>query len=139
MGYSVCEDVMNTFREASDQEFACLNGKDTGMTRGENTCKWVACENVGYCVRSEDSDYFDEMLVWEANERRSLMEDVTAYAGWGNGRPIPTPRPTNPPKTPRPTQWKAPKTPRPTQFREKTPKPTKPPKTPKPTQWRAPK
>merc|ERR1719216_551538 len=126
---------MNTYRDASDQEYYCLEGRDTGMTRGVNTCKWTPCDNVGYCVAYEDSDYYDEMVVWEQSEAtsRRLLEDgdkVSAhYAGWGNGRPIPTPRPTNPPKTPRPTTWTAPK----------TPKPTNPPKTPKPTVWKAPK
>merc|ERR1719189_2825647 len=144
MAYSACEDVMNTYRDASDQEYYCLNGRDTGMTKGVNTCKWTKCDNVGYCVASEDSEYYDEMLAWEQSEATSRRllgeEDVVEahYAGWGNGRPIPTPRPTNPPKTPRPTVWSPPKTPKPTNPPKtpkptilKTPKPTNPPKTPR--------
>ena len=166
--YSICEDVMNRYDE-SEQEYQCLNGKAMGKVGGVDRCKYAPCEDVGYCVDSKDSDFFDEMTVWEANEnerRRSLLsiDQAALHAdGWGNGKPIPTPRPTNPPKTPRPTQWKAqptprptmgkaPKTPRPTNTQKptnppktpkptvwKTPKPTNPPKTPKPTVWKAPK
>ena len=117
--YSACEDVMNTYSSAADQEYYCLEG----MTKGVNTCKYTACEDVGYCVNSADSQYFDEILAWEQDEAasRRLMEDENGekisahYAGWGNGKPIATPRPTNPPKTPRPTRWI-------------TPRPTNPPK-----------
>merc|ERR1719410_36250 len=146
--YSVCEDVMNTYRLASDQETYCLKP----MTKGVNTCKYTACSSVGYCVNSADSQYYDEMLIWEQSEaasRRLLEEEeedkVSAqYAGWGNGRPLPTPRPTNPPKTPRPTVWKAPKTPKPTNPPKtpkptNTPRPTGPPKTPRPTPDRTPR
>merc|ERR1712154_5375 len=138
--YSVCEDVMNRYTDASDQEYACLNGKSTGMHDGVNVCKWTACTNVGYCVDERDFDYFDEITAW--NEEQDVEQD-----GWGNPKPNPTPRPTNPPKTPRPTVWSPPKTPKPTNPPKtpkptsppKTPKPTMPPKTPKPTVWKAPK
>merc|ERR1712113_725496 len=125
---------------------------------GVSTCKWTECTNVGYCVDTRDSVYFDEMSA----QQRSLLsaEPKVLNAAWGNPKPThppktprptvwkapPTPRPTNPPKTPKPTAWKAPKTPkptnppknktpRPTYPRVKTPKPTNPPKnkTPKPT------
>merc|ERR1719361_160352 len=136
---------MNRFSNAADQEDACLNGKFTGSTDGESTCKWTACANVGYCVDTRDIEYFDEMSAWEADakEQRSLLsidnEELHADSnhGWGNGRPVPTPRPTNPPKTPRPTTWTPPKTPRPT--KNVTPRPTKGPKTPRPTVWNPPK
>ena len=152
--YSVCEDVMNRFSDPADQREECLNGKYTGMTDGMNTCEWGPCEDVGYCVDEKDSEYFDEMAAWEAeaSERRSLLsiDSAALHAnGWGNGRPMPTPRPTKTPKTPRPTMWKAPPTPRPTNTPKPTnppktprptmtPKPTNPPKTPKPTVWKAP-
>ena len=138
--YSICEDVMNRY-DASEQEYQCLNGKAMGKVGGVDRCKYAPCEDVGYCVDSKDSDFFDEMTAWEANEngdRRSLLsiDQAALHAnGWGNGKPMPTPRPTKTPKTPRPTVWKAPPTPRPTN----TPKPTNPPKTPKPTVWKAPK
>merc|ERR1711971_468478 len=70
--------------------------------------------------------------------QRSLLsvnidrEEVDSDFSWGNGKP------TNPPKTPRPTVWKAPPTPRPSNP-PKTPKPTNPPRTPRPTAWVAPK
>merc|ERR1712130_987799 len=50
--YSICEDVMNKYSYAADQEYACLN--DAGMTKGVATCKWTACDNVGYCVDERD-------------------------------------------------------------------------------------
>merc|ERR1719203_2141507 len=115
---------MNRFSSASDQEDACLNGRFTGTTDGEATCKWTECSNVGYCVDTRDVEYFEEMKA-----QRSLLsvnidrEEVDSDFSWGNGKPTnppKTPQPTNPPKTPRPTAWVAPK----------TPKPTNPPKTP---------
>merc|ERR1712048_303252 len=110
--YSVCEDVMDRFNDPSQQEDACLNGKFTGTTNGKNTCKWTMCSNVGYCVDSRDSDFFDEMTAWEANEQqqqRSLLsiDRDELNAAWGN------PKPTHPPKTPRPSAWKPSPTPRP--------------------------
>ena len=105
--YSVCEDVMNKYRDPADQEFYCLEGKETGRTKGVDTCKWTACSNVGYCVDARDHDYFLEMTEWEKEEaatRRSLSvqlnyDDVRAdnhhgNTGWGNMAPRPTPRPT---------------------------------------------
>merc|ERR1712154_140082 len=130
--YSVCEDVMNRYTDASDQEYACLNGKSTGMHDGVNVCKWTACTNVGYCVDERDFDYFDEITAWNAEQ--DGVEDDASH-GWGNPKPNPTPRPTSPPKTPKPTM--PPKTPRPT--KEVTPRPTKEKKTPKPTVWSPPK
>ena len=105
--YSICEDVMNRY-DASEQEYECLNGQAMGKVGGVARCKYAPCEEVGYCVDAKDYDFFEEMTVWEENERRSLMEED---ASWGTPK---TARPTYPPKTPRPTQWKAPPTPRPT-------------------------
>merc|ERR1719410_840991 len=154
--YSVCEDVMNRFSSASDQEDACLNGKFTGTTNGEPTCKWTECSMVGYCVDTRDVEYFQELKTQQSSRRLSVdidREEVESDWSWGNGKP------TNPPKTPRPTVWKAPKTPKPSNP-PKTPRPTNPPvvktprptntprptpikttkvKTPKPTEWKAPK
>ena len=90
--YSICEDVMNRYDE-SEQEYQCLNGKAMGKVGGVDRCKYAPCEDVGYCVDSRDSDFFDEMTVWEANEneRRSLLsvrsvdQEEGRQSEWTNG------------------------------------------------------
>merc|ERR1719277_1746698 len=129
--YSVCEDVMNKYSSAQEQEMQCASHG--------SLCKYVACENVGYCVDPSDFDYFDEIMAWENSEnQRKLLVDVEQYADWGASKPPPTPRPTSLGGWGVPKTTKPPKTPRPTSP-PKTPRPTNPPKTPKPTVWRAPK
>ena len=85
--YSVCEDVMNKYKNAADQKNACLNGDFTGKTNGEYTCKYAPCNDVGYCVDSRDNEYFDEMVAVkeEANARRLMIEADYGNAG-SNGR-----------------------------------------------------
>ena len=86
--YSVCEDVMNKYKNAADQKEACLNSGFTGKTGGEYTCKYAPCNDVGYCVDSRDNEYFDEMVAVkeeEANARRLMIEADYGNSG-GNGR-----------------------------------------------------
>ena len=98
--------------------------KDSCNSVGDDLCKWTACADVGYCVDPSDEEYYDDrrMLELDADYAPPTPKPVVS-SGWGTQK---TPKPTNPPKTPRPTEWK-------------TPKPTNPPKTPRPTEWKTPK
>merc|ERR1712039_1133138 len=129
--FMVCENIMTQFSDPEDQEYYCFNGRKTG-TSGYfghvDTCKYVPCSEVGYCIGKKDEQYYDDLLAWEAEvadiqaeEDGDLEEDMHHRT--------PRTRAPKPSRAPRPTR--APKTPRPTKL--KTPRPSRAPRTPRPT------
>ena len=118
---------MNEYSDPADQENNCYK-RTSGYFGGVNTCKYVPCSEVGYCIGKRDEEHYDLLTQVEYEDIDEDADDASLDEDYGSKkkmRPSRAPKPSRTPKparTPRPARIKPARTPRPTFY--KTPRPT---------------